>query len=299
MLVCSFWPLIPDMGIVYFTNISSANPHLHGRERDKHKVLQTELLGSFHDHKQSQHTFKRLFISRTSPYTTMISRAFIIIFLAGNAFVQAIPAKKVSTYSYPETITIKPPTTTRTLYWPEGLLGLPGRTTTVKFTLGRAPHLQARETASLAPQEADEIGAEETSTSTLPFEKGVSGVPVSGNIQPRDIFISNKIPGNANHTATANSTQVYSSPLLIEKVIDSRGPSPVKTVFITITKEPAKSSVGKPRPTLPIWSKGKHCPYPYPGETCRQPKRTKTSSSSRLTYASSTRRPCPYPGQKC
>ncbi|KAK7727706.1 hypothetical protein SLS57_002748 [Botryosphaeria dothidea] len=143
----------------------------------------------------------------------MIATAFIIAFLAGNALVEAVPAKQASTYSYPDTITITPPTTTKTLIWPSGLFGLPGTTTVITSTLYTfGPHLQPRETAGDVPVE--------TAATTQLWEEAVTVL-----------------------------TPVRSSALTTGKTVDSRAPLPEKTVFITITKEPAKSSSVKPKPT--------------------------------------------------
>lgn len=193
-----------------------------------------------HDSHDSLKTYNTSSLTQASTTTNMIATAFIIAFLAGNALVEAVPAKQVSTYSYPETITITPPTTTKTLIWPSGLFGLPGTTTVITSTLYTfGPHLQPRETAGDVPVE--------TAATTQLWEEAVSALPIPSN--DTQIFVPIEVSASANFTSTAVLTPVRSSALTTGKTVDSRAPLPEKTVFITITKEPAKSSSVKPKPT--------------------------------------------------
>lgn len=227
----------------------------------------------------------------------MISNALIVAILARMALVEAAPAK-ASTVSFPEVITIHPPGTTKTtriMTWPDGFLNLPGQTSTITETISLLP-VHARDTGGVSPAQ--------TQTATVSLEEGLSPLPV-----PTEDDGSSRIfiPIEAALSADASSSATQHSEAIAfptEHFMEARAPQPEKTVFITITKGSVMPT-SKAKPTQSTWSKGKHCPYPYPGENCRPPKSerkttitTKSSSTMPRKTPSSTK-PCPYPGQKC
>ncbi|KAL1640375.1 hypothetical protein SLS58_007048 [Diplodia intermedia] len=167
----------------------------------------------------------------------MISSTFILAFLASKALVEAAPAK-TNTISYPEVITIHPPKimttkTTKTMTWPDGFLNLPGRTSTITKTISLLP-LHARETGG--------VSLERTETTAVLFGEALSALPMpTEDIGPSPVFISYQ----ASLSADVGSTATHSGESAVgaKNVIEARGPQPEKTVFITITKEPTRSTV--------------------------------------------------------
>ncbi|KAK7512266.1 hypothetical protein IWZ03DRAFT_385932 [Phyllosticta citriasiana] len=155
---------------------------------------------------------------------------------------------------------------------------------------------------------ASEPDSDEPETTTSKPNRTIHASPTASNH-----------PGGTKKTSSASTRRGTATSTLLHRTGTSNATATTSTKSSsssTTAKTTAKSSA--PSSTSSSFSRGKHCPYPYPGERCHAPKTTATSSASgeKTTSTSGAKQTetskaketptatgkssgFPYPGQEC
>ncbi|KAK7607001.1 hypothetical protein JOL62DRAFT_615613 [Phyllosticta paracitricarpa] len=158
---------------------------------------------------------------------------------------------------------------------------------------------------------ASEPDSDEPETTTSKPNRTIHATPTASNH-----------PGGTKKTSSASARRSTATSTLLLKTGTSNATATTstKSSLSSSSSTTAKTTTtsSAPSSTSSSFSKGKHCPYPYPGERCHAPKTTATSSASgvkttstsgaKTTETSKAKETptatgkssgCPYPGQEC